>query len=926
MNNRKLNALLAGLMFLVAFATYRATIAPTTSFWDCGEFIASSYILGVPHPPGAPLYILVGHIFSRLPIAQDIGLRVNVISAILSAFTIMLTYLIIVRLLREWRGEPKNWEERAKLYAGGVIGALALAFSDSFWFNSVEAEVYAASMFFTAIVIWLILVWMERAANPASDKLLLLIAYLVGLAIGVHLLNILALPTVFMIIYFKRVELRLDTFFFLVLLGVLGFGAVYPGVVKGIPWLIETFSFWAVAVAVIGLVLLAYWAVRNERRATALALMSLFLVVLGYSTYAMIYIRSGLDPAIDENDPDTPARLVSYLNREQYGDIPLTVRRAPLWDYQIKKMYIRYFGWQFIGRPTATTYSLLDKTLLSIGIKPQTHFTVDRSGYKSDTIVFRGLYGLPFLLGLIGMAYHWSADRKRFLALLVLFLMTGLAIVVYLNQPDPQPRERDYAYVGSFFVFALWIGIGATAVIEAVVDGFRRESSLRKLGFVGIIALLFLLVPINMVSANYHEHDRTGNYVAYDYSYNILASCEPNAILFTNGDNDTFPLWFLQYVYGFRKDVRVVNLSLLNTRWYIRQLRDEEPKVPIQLTDAQIDAIAPQLWPEPRKMQIEVPKDIYEKYLQEPSNLDSTQLEVPENPRLVWELKPTYMGQALRVQDIMVVHILMANRFKRPIYFAVTVSPENKVGLDNPDRKPDLKNYLRMDGLVQKITPVGGPRVYLSPERLQTNLFEKYKYRGLNDPSVFLNDNIVGLLQNYRSGFLQLVQYYQRRGQKDKALAVLDKMSTVMPEDVVWLNNKQITYFVGQMYAELGRPEELDKRLMRILHHWENTPGEKLQIAQTYQFVLGNTTKAESLAQALIQEQPNFTPAYDYLVGLYARDRKYNQAVSLLEGYLQKFPGDEKYQDRLNRLKAAAAANQAATDSSKKTKKSDGTQ
>lgn len=907
MDNRRINALIALGTFLIALVTYVVTVAPTTSFWDCGEFITASYILGVPHPPGAPLYILVGRIFTMLPLAEDIGLRVNLISSLVSALTIMLTYLVIVRLLRAWRGEPTTWEERAKVYSGGVIGALAFAFAHSFWFNATEAEVYAPSMFFTALVVWLILVWMERAERRASDRILLLIAYLIGLAIGVHLLNVLALPTVFMIIYFKRFELRLDTFFFFALATAAGMGAVYPGIVKGVPFLIETLSFWSVAVALGAVVVASYWAIREHRRTTALILTSLLLVFIGYSTYAVIYIRSTLDPPIDENNPDSPARLVSYLNREQYGDIPLTVRRAPLWDYQIRKMYIRYFGWQYVGRPSTATYSLLDKTLLSIGIKPQSRFTVDQNGYKSDTFVFRGLYGLPFLLGMIGMAYHWANDRKRFLAFLLLFIMTGLAIVVYLNQEDPQPRERDYAYVGSFFVFALWIGMGATAVIEAVVGGFRRESKPRNVGFASVVALLLLLVPVNMFSFNFHEHDRTGNYVAYDYSYNILQSCEPNAILFTNGDNDTFPLWFLQYVYGIRTDVRVVNLSLLNTRWYIRQLRDQEPRVPIMLSDSQIDAIAPQLWPEPKKMQIQVPKETYKRYLEEPSNLD-TVATVPENPRLVWELRPTYLGQALRVQDIMVVHILMANRFERPVYFAVTVSPENKVGLDNPGRKPELKNYLRMDGLVQKVVPVGGPRVYISPQKLYTNLFEKYQYRNLDDPSVFLNDNIVGLLQNYRSAFLQLVQHYQRHGDKQKALEVLDKMSTVMPEDVIWLNNKQITYFVGQMYAELGRPQEFAKRLERILQRWENTPGEKLQIAQTYDFVLGQTAMAESLAKALIDEEPGFVGAYEYLVSLYARDKKYDRAVSLLEGYLQRFPGDRRIEERLNRMKAAAAA------------------
>ena len=886
MTHSKINRIIAFIIFGIGLAVYGKSIAPTTSFWDCGEFITCSYILGVPHPPGAPLYILVGRIFTMLPFFEDIGLRVNLISILLSAFTVMFTYLIIVRLIVAWRGRPETFEDKLILYTGGIIGSLGFALSDSFWFNAVEAEVYSVSMFFTALVVWLILVWLDRCDSSSGDKILLLIAYLIGLVTGVHLLSILALPTVFLIIYFKRAQLNIKSFTLFALGSVAAFCTIYPGIVKGIPWLMQEFLF--LALVVLGIFLAIVYAIQNHKRILGLVLMGIMLVMIGYSTYTAIYIRSGLQPAINENNPNIPKRFVSYLNREQYGDIPLTERRAPMWEYQIKKMYIRYFGWQFIGKGNI----------------------LGADNYILETISLRGLHGVPFLVGLIGMFYHFNRDWKKAFSILTLFIMTGVAITIYLNQEDPQPRERDYAYVSSFFAFAIWIGIGASALMELVLENIKHSVLLRKIGVAGTILILFLAIPYNLYTFHHHTHDRTGNYVAYDYSYNILQSCEPNAIIFTNGDNDTFPLWFLQYVYGIRKDVRVVNLSLLNTSWYIRQLRDEEPKVPITLTDAQIENIQPVLWQEKKKIRIPVTRHKVLEYLKEEDTAALIPEEVPEKPEIVFELAGTiFDGRAIRVQDLMVVHILTANGFQNPIYFAVTVSPENMLGLNNRRNVKGLKNYLRMDGLAFKIMPYGGNRDFISPENLETNIFEKFQYRNLNNPEVYFNANIVGLLQNYRSAFLRLGTYYQAKSLTDlsmneKMLKVLYKMDEVIPEEVIPLRDYRLSINLGRMYYEADHPEELKKRLNRIIETYELGVTDKIYLAEFYSQLLKNYAKAESLARSAMEEQPNSPNLYGWLVSHYTRTKQYDRGIETLKKWLQVHPTDKQAQKQLTQLQS----------------------
>ena len=648
-------------MFLIALANLISTVAPTTSFWDCGEYIAASKTVGVPHPPGAPLYLLIGRLFSMLPLAEDSGLRVNLVSTILSAFTILFLYLCIVRMARSWRGMEKTVTDKISVYGSAAVGALAFAFSHSFWFNAVEAEVYAVSMFFTALVFYLAMLWLDYTDVPMGNRILLFIFYIIGLSCGIHLLNILALISVTYIVAFQKREANFGNIVITGLIGSAIIFAIYPIIIQGIPFLIsiEKLKIWSVVIILIGLIIATILFIKHDKRLAAFGTFAVLLVIIGYSTFLLIKIRSGLNPFLDENNPETWHKLLAYLNREQYGTESLFLtmfeRKAPFWTYQIKKMYLRYLGWQYL-EPSR-------------------------------------FLALPFLLGMIGVVHHFYRDSKGAFTVLALFFMTGLAIVFYLNQDDPQPRERDYAYVGSYFAFAIWIGLGALALIELIGNGLKKP----KLPFVAgsISAICIAAVPLNMWIQNYHSHDRSGNYVAWDYSYNLLNTCEPDAILFTNGDNDTFPLWYLQAVDSIRTDVRVVNLSLLNTGWFIKQIRDKEPKVPLPkkilagippvtrvFNDHYIDnfieardqsAFLDRRWKQPRKVLIDGP--------------------TAEDPKMIWDVPATYsfpidLGgnrvedfHSLRVQDIMILNILAANRWKRPVYFAVTVSEGALIGL-----------------------------------------------------------------------------------------------------------------------------------------------------------------------------------------------------------------------------------------------------
>lgn len=868
-NYKLINRISAAVAFIASMFVYLRTIAPTVSFWDCGEFITCSHILGIPHPPGAPLYLLVGRLFSMLPIASDIGFRVNLISALSSALTVMLTYLIIVRLIEQWRGKPKSSEDIIMLVASGLIGSLAYAYTDTFWFNAVEAEVYAISMFFTSIIVWLIFVWHEKADQPGAERYLLIIAYLVGLAIGVHLLMILGLPAVGLIVYFRYLKknnqrITIKTFLVYCAATAVMFIAIYPGIVQWVPNIAGKLGLWFILFVFVALFVGVYIAVKQNQKIVSLALMASMLVMVGYSTYTLIYIRSGLNPAIDENDPEDMDGMVRYLNREQYGTWSTFPRRYNgipqewqfkqqypnrnyatfnfskqldfMWNYQLKKMYWRYFSWQFVGKGT----------------------TFGPDNFIAANFSAKGLMMLPFLIGLIGMVHHFYKDWRHAFSIFSLFILTGVAIVIYLNQEDPQPRERDYVFVGSFFAFALWIGVGVSAILEWVQESFPDKAAIRKGLMAAVIVLFTIMAPINLIAHNYADHDRTGNYVAYDYSYNILQSVEPDGIVFTNGDNDTFPLWFLQEVYGIRKDVRVVNLSLLNTPWYIKQLKHEEPKVPISISDDDIEALELMPWKK-RTVSIPVPQNVRNEALRD---LEERKELLAENPELPTEIKievePTVMGQALRIQDLMILNILSSNRWQKPVHFAVTVSNENKI---------NLQKYLRMDGLGFKVVPYEGDNI--SAQKLEKNLFEVYQFRGLDDPSVHLNHNVKGLLQNYRAAFLRLAHEYLLIKDYPRLLNVLDKMEASMPKSIIPLPDIRLNLQIGQMYD-----------------------------------IAGAKGKFVEYAEDAIKADPENSLAYGTLVSLYSREKEHQKAVDLLETWLAAHPGDNEAKRKLEQKQA----------------------
>ena len=972
-NYININRLIAFFIFLLTFVVYFDTMAPTVSYWDCGEFIAVSHTLGVPHPPGSPFFLLLGRIFSMLPFSEDIAFRVNIISPLVSALAVMLLYLSIVKVVTHWRGEIKNISDSLIVFGGGVSGALAFAFTDSHWFNAVEAEVYAFSTFFTAIVVWLILLWNEKADQKGHERYLLIIAYMIGLATGLHLLNLLAIPFITLIIYFRKYKVEWKTFGINVLITAVIFFVIHNGIIKGLPKMAAGFlGVWGTGFLILSIFGLMVWAVLNKQHLISFVATSVVLVLLGYSTYTMIFIRSNQDPTIDENDPETVEAMISYLEREQYGSVGQFPRRFKglrqmyevvgppssngeyssrqksqyrkidmnkqwdfFWNYQIKKMYNRYFLWQFAGRG------------------PSTESGVTAMGANSrEDGVHWSQFGLPLalIIGLIGMFYHGSKDQRMSFSVMSLFLLTGYAIIIYLNQDDPQPRERDYSYVGSFFAFSIWIGAGVSAIGE-FIEKKIGETNLRNRLLSIMLVLVITFMPGVMMSVNYHSHDRSGNYVAWDYSYNILQSVGPNGILFTNGDNDTFPLWYLQEVENVRKDVAVVNLSLLNTPWYIKQWKEARPENTkfINLSDNQVDAITSRLqrWEE-KKVQVPVNND-------------------PKNDQgyIEWNLKPTFAGQALRVQDIMILRIIKDANWKVPIYFAVTVSQSNRIGLDS---------YLDMQGLTfqlksHKTDPVDQDMMYknlmtqIGPDNWSTGFdiseFRSdvneeninwsrdyqpgYMYRNLGNEKIYYNDQIIRLLQNYRSAYMQLAVTYYMDYQKEKrkknpddyiladlsskSVAVLDQMRFNIPEETIPITSEDLHYQVARLYGDLDRKESMENIIEDLIAMEGVSPSNKVEYANVYYRELDDPETAVRILSDLQNEyskienmvkikglssissnswkkwQKAFPDIVSSLVYIYKSTNQNNEAEGVLVDWISRFPNDSNAKKLLEEVR-----------------------
>ncbi len=873
MTHRTINRILAALLFLVAEVLYLRTMAPTFSFWDCGEFIATAYTLGIPHPPGAPLFLLLGRLFSIIPLFSDIGARVNLISTLASAATIMLTYLITVRLIILYRkSDPDLWSfaEKVAAYGGAVIGALALALSDSFWFNAVEAEVYALSSLFTAVVFWLILCWYEEEPKQGHERLLLLVMYIIGLSIGVHLLSLLAVFAIALVYYFKKYKVTVKSFALLALVSSGLFFLIYVVIIKGLPLLLQMTSWWGFFLFLVLLVYGTWYSHKHRMVRLNTLLLSLFLIIIGYTSYGMISVRAQAGPPINENNPSSSGEFVSYLNRDQYGDMPLWPRRwspEPVHQYfyqqyssdldffltyQMRKMYFRYFGWQFIGREH------------------------DMEGAGVDWSV---LWGIPFLVGMVGAVTHFRRQWKMGLVVTALFVLTGAALVIYLNQTEPQPRERDYSYVGSFFAFALWIGIGIESIWQWLGVRFKRAPLL--VAVLTVVTGLFL-IDGRMLQANYRVHDRSGNYVPWDWAWNMLQSCEKDAILFTNGDNDTFPLWYLQEVARIRTDVRVVNLSLANTGWYLDQLKNTTPRgakpVAFGLSDGEISGIT---YMPIDSVDAVLPSMMAKRELLHESQMHGLSLPAEPADTMTWLLKPglTFDGQGyLRPQDIAVYEILMNNFSGRPIYFALTVDPESMIGLEN---------YLRLDGLAYKVVPLKSddPMSFVDPALLYRNLVQRYRYRNLNNAHVTLEETSRRLCGNYNPLFVRLAlglaakpdeflpirdesgdERRVRRG--TLALQVLDTSARLLPL-AQYPMNPELAGSVVALYVRLGEKQKSSAYityLEKLGSH--STPGSDPQLyyvlARAYQDV-GREKDARQIMEMLAKElnQPKLIEKFE---------------------------------------------------------------
>jgi hypothetical protein len=819
------NRYVALVILFIGLLTYGSTVAPTVSYWDCGEYIAAAATFGIPHPAGAPLFIIIGRVAAILAVTpEDVAYAINMLSALSSAFSIMFMYLSLMMMFESWKGKVADLSTFVVRSSSAVIATLCFAFSHTFWFSAVETEMYAHVMLFVTLVLYLMLRWSFVHEEEGSDRYLLLIAYILGLSLGVHILTILIIPAL-TIIYFntKKESVNNKMSVAYLFLGNLIVLIIYPGIIKYYPQMIRALGdiSWGFII-ILALLALSYYFYKQKKRGVFLFIASLFLVTLGYTSYFSVYVRSGLDPIIDENNPETLESFISYINREQYGGDGVFPRKwsvkgqrsGKIWvgdgtgiahrfpdgtvkkirsiselgnsakpfehfgaqlqfliNYQYRHMFMRYIAWNYIGTPDG-----------------------EAQDAEAD---FSKLWGLPLLFSLAGAVYLYFNDRKTFWLSTGIFLMFGFVFyLMVVNPNEPQPRERDYSSVVSFFAMALWICYGVYACIEKIREMLSNSPAISY----AALGILFLALPMRMLAVNYESHDRSGNTVAWDYSYNILQSCDENAILFTNGDNDTFPIWYLQTVEGVRPDVTAVNLSLLNTPWYIKQQKNGQlgTPPPISFSDSYIDKNfkQPSRWKK-QKVSIPVPSTVLEKVQGEYQNFKSKTFNAPsEKSAITFELEPqmqypTAQGSIgfLRVQDWIALNIITENNWERPLNWAVTVGGGNLLG--------GLRNFMRMDGLVYKLTPIEGWSI--DPVKLENLISNSYKYRALKNKDVYLNDNVKGLIQNIRSAYIQLAQHYGANGQAEKQREVFRKMNENIDPEVIPINNRNLELLIDVM-------------------------------------------------------------------------------------------------------------------------------
>lgn len=1028
----KINNLVGWLAFVIAAFTYCMTIEPTASFWDCPEFITTGYKLEVGHPPGAPFFMLTANLFSLF--ASDpsqVALMVNIMSALMSAACILFLFWSITHLTKKLVCPDIKDMTTGKLItimASGLVGALAYTWSDTFWFSAVEGEVYAYSSLFTALVFWLILKWENRADEPHSDRWLILIAYLTGLSIGVHLLNLLCIPAIVLVYYYKKnpqANLKgslLALCGSMVIIAAVLYGIV-PGIVKvggwfelffvndlGMPFntglivyiiIMAAALIWGVyesytvrsqklmnisflltlgllgipfyghgwGSVIIGIIVLAIigiylFANINEKfkvsaRTLNTTLLALMMIVVGYSSYAVIVIRSSANTPMDQNSPEDIFTLGEYLGREQYGTRPLfygqtyaskpalketpdgcmydveegapvyqrkeketpdekdsyevvrhrteykyaqnmlfprmysdapehvqayeswlggikgkqvpydqcgemiMVKIPTQWEnikfffiYQVNYMYWRYFMWNFAGRQNdiqgqgeiehgnwITGIPFIDKMLVG----DQTLLPDSLKNNKGHNV----FYCLPLILGLIGLfwqAYKGDKGIQQFWIVFFLFFMTGLAIVLYLNQTPLQVRERDYAYAGSFYAFAIWIGLGVAAITEYLSKKMKETPASV------ITTVVCLFVPLQMVSQTWDDHDRSGRYTCRDFGQNYLKSVQDEGcpIIFTNGDNDTFPLWYNQETEGFRTDVRVCNLSYLQTDWYIDQMKRpayDSPSVPINWE--RIDYVSGHneaVYVRPDAMEAinnyykQNPEEAKKDFGDNPYELKNILAHWVRSPKEGLQIIPTdsivitldkeaikrsgmyipktsdsadatdsipdYMNISLKGKrvlyksELMMLEMLANTNWERPLYMAITVGTSNHLNLTN--------NFIQ-EGLAYRITPFDNTKTGISmdSEKMYDNLMNKFKFGGIDNPDIYIDETVLRMCDTHRRLFVQLSSQLIKEGKKDKAKEVLDYCEKVIPSfnvphDYAYSSSKEM----ADNYIKLGEPEK----------------------------------------------------------------------------------------------------------------------
>lgn len=924
MNYNRINNLVGWLVFLIASYVYISTIEPTGSFWDCGEFIATAHKLEVGHPPGAPFFLLLARVFIVLGGPDNVAnvpIMVNILSALMSSFTILFLFWTITAMARKLViGKSELTTEKIIAVMGaGLVGSLAYTFSDSFWFSAVEGEVYASSSFFTAIVVWLIFKWDAVADEKHNLRWLILIAYLMGLSVGVHLLNLLAIPALAYVIYFRKTsKVTTRGILYTFLLGCLALVFIQYGVIQEVITLAGSFDLFFVntlgmpfgsGIIFYGLLIvgLLIWALIYTKRKNLpvwnTSILCVAFILIGYTSFAQIIIRSNANPPLDENNPENVFSFISYLKREQYGDRPLfygqhynakvidqkegerswakvpgeskyvdagrkveavyeqdkTTIFPRMWSnqanhvqeykkwadirgertpsfgenlkfffvYQLGEMYWRYFMWNFVGRqndiqgPGGITkgnwisgIDFLDEMRLG----PQDKLPESMKNNRARNT----LYFLPFILGIIGLVYHFNRDNKDAWVVFLLFFMTGIAIVIYLNGTPQQPRERDYAYAGSYYAYAMWIGMG----VLAIYDLLRKKVPGTAAAFASTLLCTFA-VPVVMAKAEWNDHDRSNRYTSRDFATDYLQSCERNAILFTNGDNDTFPLWYAQEVEGVRTDVRVVNLSLLNTDWYIDQLRrkyyDSDPiniswsqdkyilgrrdyvpyydrnmTEPIELKKLVdfmgSDDPAAQARTQGGEMINYFPGKRIKLTVDSAAVMANGAVAKEDADKIVKEMVWEISGNYLMKNDLMILNILANNDWKRPIYFATTVGSDNYL---------NLEPYFQLEGLTYRIVPIRNEqRTDIVPGRVNqdimyNNVMNKFVFGNMNNEHVYLDENNLRMTTNFRINFSRLAEELLNAGRRDSAIKVLDKCVEVMPDKQVPYN-----YFMTKV-AEL---------------------------------------------------------------------------------------------------------------------------